>query len=378
MRCDYCGCENIKGSMYCKNCGKYLQSRSVAPVPVQERKGSGTKALIIGLISFMSIFLIAIIVGVVFIFGGSGEFAELKSAANDLEKMIEDTDCGVMADKYTVLVEEARDIIENKDKDLAEDKQAELEAAMDNLENLDTLVSEMSTLQSTYVSRFAMYSVEEPYLSRVQDLNARNEQAVADKDITQKDALQEEYEGLDGEILENNKSQVETLRYDIARIDTSQATETEKLQLTAYNDSVSAALSEGNYLRAISELKSYQTYAQAISDAAASRAQAAAATPTPAPTPTPTPSASTSEYILPNSSTAYLTAADVAGLTKRELELARNEIFARHGRKFRDATIQAYFDSKFWYRGVYEPDEVDFNDLTSIEQTNVNFIKRYE
>ena len=84
------------------------------------------------------------------------------------------------------------------------------------------------------------------------------------------------------------------------------------------------------------------------------------------------------EYILPDSDTRLLTDDDVKDLTKEELRLARNEIFARHGRKFKDAELQAYFDSKSWYKGTIEPDAFDNNTLSSIEKANIEMIKKYE
>ncbi len=40
---------------------------------------------------------------------------------------------------------------------------------------------------------------------------------------------------------------------------------------------------------------------------------------------------STEDYVLPDSSTRYLTKADLEGLTKEECRIARNEIYARYG-----------------------------------------------
>ena len=87
---------------------------------------------------------------------------------------------------------------------------------------------------------------------------------------------------------------------------------------------------------------------------------------------TPTPDTS-GDYILPDSSTRYLTYADLDALSWRDLCLARNEIFARHGRIFRTPEIAAYFGSKSWYSGRYS--EVT---LTALETSNVNFSLAYE
>lgn len=64
-----------------------------------------------------------------------------------------------------------------------------------------------------------------------------------------------------------------------------------------------------------------------------------------------------SEYVLPDSDSRYLTRAEVEALSDEELRLARNEIYARHGRMFDSEDLQAYFDSKSWYVPLYTPEE---------------------
>ncbi len=84
-------------------------------------------------------------------------------------------------------------------------------------------------------------------------------------------------------------------------------------------------------------------------------------------------------YIFPDSSYRELTEADLAGLSNEELRRGRNEIAARHGRRFDDKELQAYFDSKAWYRGTIDPD--DFNmqvQLNKTERDNMDFIKKHE
>lgn len=88
------------------------------------------------------------------------------------------------------------------------------------------------------------------------------------------------------------------------------------------------------------------------------------------------------EYILPHSNSVYLTEEDLAGLSKEELRIARNEIYARHGRRFKDSELQSYFDSKSWYEGNVLPE--DFTDsyaesvFNEYELTNKDFIANYE
>lgn len=84
------------------------------------------------------------------------------------------------------------------------------------------------------------------------------------------------------------------------------------------------------------------------------------------------------DYILPYSSDRLLTDEDVYLLSKDELKLARNEIYARNGRKFKDSTLQAYFDAKAWYFGYIEPANFSESMLSDIERANVELIQSYE
>ena len=102
--------------------------------------------------------------------------------------------------------------------------------------------------------------------------------------------------------------------------------------------------------------------------------------PTEPPTEKPTdpPSPGNNYYILPDSATRLLTTSDLSGLSMSELELARNEIYARHGRRFDTDYIQEYFDSQQWYSGTIDPDDFDYGVLSDIEVANVWFIYDYE
>lgn len=84
-------------------------------------------------------------------------------------------------------------------------------------------------------------------------------------------------------------------------------------------------------------------------------------------------------YVIPDSATRKLTKKDIEGLTPLELRIARNEIYARHGRMFQDAELQSYFDMQSWYVGTIAPEDfVDSEQLSKLEQRNAKFIKKYE
>lgn len=86
----------------------------------------------------------------------------------------------------------------------------------------------------------------------------------------------------------------------------------------------------------------------------------------------------TNDFVIYDSDSRYITAADLALLTQEQLRLARNEIYARRGRLFKDAYLQDYFNQKSWYQGTISPDafrETMFNDY---ERANAYFIADYE
>ena len=80
------------------------------------------------------------------------------------------------------------------------------------------------------------------------------------------------------------------------------------------------------------------------------------------------------EYILPDSSSKRLKMADLDGLSADDCRLARNEIYARHGRKFSDEELQKYFNSKSWYHGKIDPEDFDEDLLSEIEIANRDLI----
>lgn len=83
------------------------------------------------------------------------------------------------------------------------------------------------------------------------------------------------------------------------------------------------------------------------------------------------------EYIFPTSDSAYLTEEDLAGMTKDEVQMAINEIYARHHRKFVMENVQEYFNSKSWYTGTVEAAEFDTSVMNQYEGANINLMVNY-
>ena len=84
------------------------------------------------------------------------------------------------------------------------------------------------------------------------------------------------------------------------------------------------------------------------------------------------------EYIFPKSDVKKLTIEEIKKLSKSDIRLAKNEIYARHGRKFKDAGLQSYFDGKSWYVGIIEPDDFDESVFNKIEKYNIRLLAKYE
>lgn len=78
-------------------------------------------------------------------------------------------------------------------------------------------------------------------------------------------------------------------------------------------------------------------------------------------------------FVIPDSSTRYLTEDDLMGLTSDELEIARNEIYARHGYIFVSNEWKDFFVGRYWYT----PTSKDVT-LNSVEEYNVSMILKEE
>lgn len=86
---------------------------------------------------------------------------------------------------------------------------------------------------------------------------------------------------------------------------------------------------------------------------------------------------SSSDYIIENSNSVYLTKGDLKTLSKKQLSYARNEIFARHGYVFKSQEYQDYFSSKNWYvkNESYDGNQNVFNEF---EKANLKLIESLE
>lgn len=85
------------------------------------------------------------------------------------------------------------------------------------------------------------------------------------------------------------------------------------------------------------------------------------------------------QFFIENCDEQYFTEADIAGFDDDMCMYARNAVYAKSGRKFKDQEIQRYFEQYEWYIGKIDP--ADFDDLSMLNEyqiANRNLIIGYE
>lgn len=84
------------------------------------------------------------------------------------------------------------------------------------------------------------------------------------------------------------------------------------------------------------------------------------------------------EYWVENCHVIHFTEADLQGFTAEDCRIARNAVYAHSGRKFQDATLNAYFEGFDWYVGTVDPNGFDQNMLNDAQNDNLNLVIEYE
>ena len=76
-----------------------------------------------------------------------------------------------------------------------------------------------------------------------------------------------------------------------------------------------------------------------------------------------------------NASVQKLTSKQISNMTKADLFILRNAIYARHGYSFKNQQLHAYFDKQPWYIPISTNVK---QYLTEIEKANIELLLRYE
>lgn len=351
---------------------------------------------------------------------------EQKVAAFQSEKL-DGTDFGSHAAYFDDFIKQCEDAIGAGDLDAI----AELNQKWSEVESTLTTVSNGKTSLDAFAASvdtaLADYSITDDYKDVYNTLKEDIQNAQQDCDYDQISDLQKRLDSLVTNLKADNIKVVQNLKNDIAEMDLDEdyMSDEQKTQVAQYSERVEQALDEGRYADAVTALNAWKADASNISTAitaqkeeeaakaaaeaearrkaeseaaakaaaeaaakaeseAAARAKAesqAKATETKASSSSSSSSGSTSvsgDYVLPDSSSRYLTDSDVRNLSSYQLMIARNEIYARHGRKFNDSGLQAYFNSKSWYKGTVEPEDFSTSVFNDYEIKNIDLILSYE
>ena len=83
--------------------------------------------------------------------------------------------------------------------------------------------------------------------------------------------------------------------------------------------------------------------------------------------------------MLDDTSSRYYSYDELSSMSTYDLYLARNEIYARHGRMFKDPNLQAYFNNKTWYTPIYTPEQWDATQsIADVESKNAALMLEVE
>lgn len=338
---------------------------------------------------------------------------EQKVASFQLEKL-DGVDYGTHAVYFNDFMKQCQDAVEAGDLKAI----AELEQKWREMEDTLTEVSNGKTSLDAFAAgvdtALASYAITDDYKKTYETLKKDIQKAQKDCSYEQVADLQKRLDSLATNLKADNMKVIQNLKNDIAGLDMDKnyTTDEQKEQLKKYGEKTEKYIKEENYAEAVNTLKAWKKNAGAVAEtikakkaeeaaraeseaesrrraesiAAESRAKAeaesrrkesnnASANSKPSGGSS---SSSNGDYVLPGSSSRYLSASEVKNLSGYQLMIARNEIYARHGRKFNDKDLQKYFNGKSWYKGTIAPEDFSVSVFNDYEIKNIDLIVSYE
>lgn len=376
-----------------------------------------------GLVAIVIIVLIALAGGAVFAYKMQADKKELadfsqKVAAFQSEKL-DGRDFGFHQSYFADFMKECQDAIDAGDLK----KMEELDKKWSEVENTYTTVSNGKTSLDAFASgidqALSTYSITDDYKATYETLKKDVEAAQKDCDYEKVSDFQKQLDALATNLKSDNLKVIQNLKNDISSVslDKDYVSADDQKKLDAYSTEVEKYIKEENYAQAVTTLNSWKTDVTALkktiddkkaaeqakaeskraaeskaaeSKAAESKAAESKAAESKKNQTTETKkdssknnssssnSSASSDYVLPGSSSQYLSASDVKNLSSYQLMIARNEIYARHGRKFNDSELQAYFNGKSWYKGTVNPEDFSTSVFNDYEIKNIQLIQSYE
>ena len=337
------------------------------------------KTGLIVMIVVIAVLCVAIIAGaVIFVVmqrQKNQKISDFQGVVDSFEEMLENSNYSSIEDEVNELMQRCEQAIEDKSVKNIEDLEEKIADIRARLGDISAKIGSLEELKESYQSLIdEKYYVPEELQQYVDDMFANLQTAIDNGAADQLDNMKAQMEEMLQGIADKDMELINSLKSAIEGLDVSAANEDERASLENYANELQQLIDSQQFKQAIEKAQAYQEFANQVVENIVTRQKESEEESRRESEE----QAAKNDYICPESNSRYLTESDLAGLSDWELLIARNEIYARHGRKFNDPDIRAYFESKSWYNGTVDPDHFSTSVFNTYELKNIEFIQAHE
>lgn len=334
-----------------------------------------------GIFAFVLVLIVLVLLAVGCMFG----FRYMKPYMTEpLEEKIQDYEMNLEAydakdGDYLALLEKAKKTI--KGNNLLEYYRVskEIDEATNDLKTYKSGQKVITDLKEDYMTKFANYRVTDKYKSTYDDIFGRLNDAIKENDQSTLSDLKKELRSLEQNLKIENENLIQSGKNEINHLGLSSANPEDNIRMEQYKTQVNDYIAEGNYAAALDMMDEWKALAGVTAERIAESESKAKAMlesnrqnheqeeieffP--------------SGYVFPDSSTRNLTTDEIIKQTGWGRKVALYEIYARHGCRFTDETLQNYFDQMPWYQGTVDWAQFDESQLNEFEAANVRLLNTF-
>ncbi|MBP3888996.1 MAG: YARHG domain-containing protein [Cellulosilyticum sp.] len=400
MRCNQCGTEITGDSKFCTRCGapvieeKQNTKQQNTKQQNTKQQSKGINGIIIGIV------LILLVASGAFFYlvnERSHTKETFEKTVETYEKLLEEANLEEVKE-YEELLVECEEVLSKHDKDMYPYLQEKLRKAMDEIEDkAEVEVTSLPDQDEPYKEKWEQLFTTEAENQEFTGLLEQLESAKKDGKTKTVEKASEEIEDLIEEIRKANQEELETRKSEVEKVVLSGMTKGEEVLIEGLKEELDKWCKEENYDEAFSTIQGWENFVDAFEKESEykeqqekeqkekelelqereqelkEKEQKQQQTNTQYRTQT-----YSNDFIIYDSNSRYLTLADIQGLSQYELLIARNEIYARHGRCFVDPNLQNYFNGKSWYYPSIAAADFTESMLSEVEKSNAYFIREYE